>query len=86
MFVTIYGRLSCPYCIRAKSLAEKLTNELEGFNFEFVDMIAEDISKEYLAQKLNKPVQTVPQVVVDGKAIGGCTDFEAFVRDEFNIV
>ncbi|EKX95242.1 hypothetical protein HMPREF9996_01546 [Aggregatibacter actinomycetemcomitans Y4] len=24
MFVTIYGRLSCPYCVRAKTLAEKL--------------------------------------------------------------
>ena len=24
MFVEIYGRLTCPYCIRAKALAEKM--------------------------------------------------------------
>lgn len=52
MFVEIYGRLSCPYCVRAKALAEKMKNELNGFDFKFVDMVAEGISKEDLALEL----------------------------------
>ncbi|MCV5804060.1 glutaredoxin, partial [Escherichia coli] len=27
MFTVIFGRPGCPYCVRAKELAEKLTNE-----------------------------------------------------------
>lgn len=41
MFVEIYGRLSCPYCVRAKTLAEKMKQELSDFDFKFIDMIAE---------------------------------------------
>ena len=43
MFVEIYGRLSCPYCVRAKQLAEKMKTELADFDFKFIDMIAEGL-------------------------------------------
>ena len=39
MFVTIYGRLSCPYCVRAKTLAEKLKNTVENFDYRYIDII-----------------------------------------------
>lgn len=35
----------CPYCVRAKELAEKLTEERDDFNFRYVDIHAEGISK-----------------------------------------
>ena len=33
MFTVIFGRPGCPYCVRAKELAEKLSNEREDFNY-----------------------------------------------------
>ncbi|QLB14083.1 glutaredoxin [Mannheimia granulomatis] len=85
MFVEIYGRYSCPYCTRAKALAEKMKTELSDFDFKFVDMIAENISKEDLEPRVGKPVATVPQIFVDDVHVGGCTDFQAFVKSKFGI-
>lgn len=86
MFVEIYGRLSCPYCVRAKQLAEKMKAELSDFDFKFIDMIAEGLSKEDLEPRVGKPVATVPQIFVDDVHVGGCTDFQAFVKEKFGII
>lgn len=85
MFVEIYGRLSCPYCVRAKALAEKMKGELADFDFEFIDMIEKNITKQDLEPRVGKPVATVPQIFLDNKAIGGCTDFQALVKQQFGI-
>lgn len=85
MFVEIYGRLSCPYCVRAKTLAERMKQELSDFDFKFIDMIAENISKQDLEPRVGKPVATVPQIFVDNNHVGGCTDFQAFVEEKFGI-
>ena len=37
--------VGCPYCVRAKELAEKLTEERDDFNFRYVDIHAEGITK-----------------------------------------
>ncbi|KAA9001055.1 GrxA family glutaredoxin [Affinibrenneria salicis] len=84
MFVVIYGRPGCPYCVRAKALAEKLTEEREDFDFRYVDIYAEGLSKDDLSAKAGKTVTTVPQIFLDEKHIGGCTDFEAYAREHFN--
>ena len=86
MFVEIYGRLTCPYCIRAKALAEKMKSELSDFDFKFVNMPEEGITKEDLSKSVGKPVETVPQIFIDEKPIGGCTDFEALMKEQFGIV
>lgn len=85
MFVEIYGRLTCPYCVRAKALAEKMKGELADFDFKFVDMIAEGISKEDLEPRVGKAVATVPQIFLDNQHVGGCTDFQALVKAKFGI-
>lgn len=85
MFIEIYGRLTCPYCTRAKALAEKMQTELTDVEFTFIDMIAEGISKADLEPRVGKPVATVPQIFVDNQHIGGCTDFQAYVKQKFNI-
>ena len=85
MFVEIYGRMTCPYCTRAKALAEKMKNGLADFDFKFVDMIAEGMTKEDLEPRVGKPVATVPQIFLDDKHIGGCTDFQALVKEKFGI-
>lgn len=45
MFTVIFGRPGCPYCVRAKELAEKLSNERDDFNYRYIDIHAEGISK-----------------------------------------
>ncbi|MFC0180199.1 GrxA family glutaredoxin [Thorsellia kenyensis] len=80
MQVTIYGRDNCPYCVRAKALALRLKENVAGFNFEYIDMIAKGLTKEDLADIIKKPVETVPQVIIDGQSIGGFTDFDAYVK------
>lgn len=85
MFIEIYGRLTCPYCTRAKALAEKMQTELADVEFSFIDMIAEGISKADLEPRVGKLVTTVPQIFVDNQHIGGCTDFQAYVKQQFNI-
>ena len=86
MFTVIFGRPGCPYCVRAKELAEILQNTRDDFSYRYVDIIAEGISKADLSKSVGKEVQTVPQIFVDEKPIGGCTDFEAFVKEKFGVV
>lgn len=85
MFVEIYGRLTCPYCTKAKALAEKMKGELADFDFKFVDMIAEGIEKQDLEPRVGKPVATVPQIFLDDVHVGGFSDFAPLVKEKFGI-
>ena len=68
-----------------KELAEKLSNEHDDFNFRYIDIHAEGITKADLEKTVGKPVETVPQIFVDQKHIGGCTDFEAWAKENMNL-
>ena len=85
MFVEIYGRMTCPYCRNAKALAEKMKAELADFDFKFIDMIEEGISKEDLEPRVGKPVATVPQIFLDDVHMGGFSDFAPVVKARFGI-
>lgn len=86
MFVVIFGRSGCPYCVRAKELAEKLKTNLSDFDYRYVDIIEEGISKADLSKSVGKPVETVPQIFIDEKPVGGYTDFAALMKEQFDIV
>ncbi|UQY45500.1 GrxA family glutaredoxin [Erwinia sp. PK3-005] len=85
MLAVIFGRPSCPYCVRAKELAEKLTAERDDFTFRYVDIQAEGITKADLEQKTGKPVETVPQIFVDQQHVGGFTDFNAWSKANLGV-
>ncbi|MEH2920153.1 GrxA family glutaredoxin [Samsonia erythrinae] len=85
MFAVIFGRPACPYCVRAKELAEKLASQRDDFSFRYVDIHAEGITKEDLSKTVGKPVHTVPQIFLDEKHIGGCTDFEAYAKAHLDL-
>lgn len=85
MHVVIFGRPGCPYCVRAKQLAEQLSDSQDDFGYRYVDIYEEGISKADLSKSVGKPVETVPQVFVDKQPIGGCTEFEAMMREKFDI-
>ena len=54
MFAVIFGRPGCPYCVRAKQIAEQLTEQRDDFKFRYVDIHAEGITKEDLAKSAGK--------------------------------
>lgn len=62
----------------------KLSNERDDFQYQYVDIRAEGITKEDLQQKAGKPVETVPQIFVDQQHIGGYTDFAAWVKENLD--
>ncbi|WP_417658233.1 GrxA family glutaredoxin [Pseudidiomarina sp.] len=85
MFTVIFGRPGCPFCVRAKQIAEKLEENRDDFEFNYIDMQAEGISKADLEKTVGKPVLTVPQIFVDEKHIGGCDEFEVYAREHLGL-
>lgn len=80
MFTVIFGRPGCPFCVRAVQIAEKLEADRDDFEFRYIDMHEEGITKADLEKTVGSPVHTVPQIFVDENHIGGCTEFEAYAR------
>ena len=67
MFVSNY----CPYCDKAKALLEQKGLSYETFN------IQQDQSAFEKMHQLTNGARTVPQIIIHGKAIGGCDDLYA---------
>jgi glutaredoxin 3 len=69
----IYTKPDCPWCDKAKAL-------LDSYNIKYAIMVyGVDFSREYLEKLL--PVGskvTVPQIVMNGKRIGGYEDLVAY--------
>ena len=66
--VTVYSTGSCPYCTKAKQLLQK-------WNIPF-DEVRVDVDKSKLREfaQVTNGARTVPQIVIDGKCIGGYTE------------
>ncbi|OEY66736.1 GrxA family glutaredoxin [Marinobacter sp. X15-166B] len=77
--VTIFGRAGCGFCTRARELCE-----IKGFKFRYVDIIEEGISQADLEKTVGKPVETVPQIFIGQKHIGGFDQFSSFVTEMEN--
>lgn len=73
--VTIFGRSSCGFCVRAKELCE-----IKEIPFRYIDIIEENISKVDLEKTIGKPVETVPQIFVGQEHIGGFDQFSRYVE------
>ena len=70
--VEIYSKESCPFCVKAKALAER-----ENLDFDYY-MLNEDFTREELFEKF-PTARTFPQITVDDKSIGGYDDFKAYI-------
>ncbi|MCK2183233.1 GrxA family glutaredoxin [Halomonas getboli] len=82
MFVVIFGRPGCPFCVRAKDLAEKLESAGAIQGHRYVDIHEEGITKADMEKTIGKPVETVPQIFADQTHIGGFTEFDQYVREQ----
>ena len=81
MFVTIYGRPGCPFCVFAKDLAQRLEARDAIDGYRYVDMPSEGLTKADLSVKVGQTVHTVPQVFLDDTPIGGFSEFDQYVRE-----
>ncbi len=70
--VTIYTTTWCPYCIRAKQL-------LQNKNVKFTEI---NVAESALRTKMTALTggTTVPQIVINAQAIGGCDELYALER------
>lgn len=83
MLLVIFGRPGCPFCVRAKDLAETISQKHDDFSYRYVDINAEGITKADLEKSAGKPVNTVPQIFLDEQHIGGFTEFDAYAKQHF---
>jgi len=71
--VEIYSKPACPFCVKAKALAEQ-----QGYDLTY-KMLDEDFTREELFETF-PTARTFPQIIVDVEKIGGYTEFEALVE------
>ena len=75
MKATVYGTPRCSWCDRvSKMLGE---NEIE---VEKIDVSESKENLKLMKGVAGKSVTTVPQVVIDGKFVGGYTEVERFIN------
>jgi len=72
--IRMYTTRWCGYCVRAKALLES-----RGLRYEEIEMDDEPGFRERLLTLTGG--FTVPQIVVDGRPIGGYTELAALARD-----
>jgi glutaredoxin 1 len=75
MKVKIYGRENCQYCEKAKELCQS-----KEIDFDYIDIREHEISKEQLGYLCGKVIETVPQIFVDDKHVGGFTEFNELIN------
>ncbi len=69
--VEIYTQWGCPYCVRAKALLDS-----KGVAYEEYDVTMGGPKKAEMRER--KPdARTVPQIFIDGAAVGGSDDLAA---------
>ena len=75
MNFVIYSKQNCPYCQKVKTVLE-----LTGSNF-VVYTLEDDFTKEEFYSEFGEG-STFPQVLCDGKKLGGCVDTIKFLREQ----
>lgn len=69
---------NCPYCVKAKALLDA-----KGMQYTTL-VLGESLSKlvmvDFIEQTTGHQVRTVPQIIIDGKYIGGHDDLVAFLE------
>lgn len=73
--VEIYTKFTCGYCHRAKRLLDS-----KGIKYDEYDVTMGGPERAEMEER-NPGARTVPQIFIDGKAIGGSDDLAALERD-----
>lgn len=65
--IVIYSSAHCPYCTMAKQLLDR-----KGVSYDEIRVDLHPEKREEMMQKSQR--RTVPQIFINGKAMGGYTD------------
>lgn len=68
--IVIYTKDYCPYCAKAKSLLK-----MKNAAFQEIKVTNDDILQEMIKKSMGR--KTVPQIFINGQAIGGSDDLHA---------
>lgn len=82
MEIVIYGRDTCKFCNKAKKLAEFCKENLVGFEYEIDYNEGKGWQAVALSEKLGFEVKSVPQIFIDGRHIGGYTEFDLWLKNQ----
>jgi glutaredoxin 3 len=79
MKIEIYTKDACPYCVQAKKLFES-----KGWEYteHYINADTRQTLLEELTTRLGVAPRTVPQIFIDGQAIGGYTDLVAWLKTQ----
>ncbi len=69
--IEIYTKFLCPFCTRAKALLGA-----KGASYEEIDITMDGTARTVMMDRANGR-NTVPQIFIDGRHIGGCDDLTA---------
>ena len=72
--VEIYTKWGCPYCVRAKALLDA-----KGAAYEEYDVTMGGPKRAEMQERV-PGAMTVPQILIDGKPVGGSDDIHALDR------
>ena len=79
MKIVVYSKPACQFCVKAKDLLTRL-------GYEYTEkVVTKDISLEEFFKELGKTVRTIPQIVIDGKHIGGYNELTEYFADKGKI-
>lgn len=72
--VTIFSREDCPICSKAKSMLHK-------WNIDYEDIPLDNETARLNFEKVTNGADTVPQIIIDGKLIGGFSELTELHMD-----
>ena len=83
-YIVIYGSTTCPYCTKAKNLAEQYGLQYEYINIKDSADALTAFEQRFISMKVSVP-RTVPQIFIEyspfeDEYIGGFEDFEKWMK------
>ncbi len=78
----VYGKATCPYCVKAKQLLNDT-----GIDFQYYDVVKDSAALYRMIPEVKaiigeKTPVTVPQIWLNGKYIGGCSELEKWLSKQ----
>lgn len=73
--VEIYTKWGCPYCVRAKALLDA-----KGVAYDEYDITLGGPKRAEMLDRV-PGAATVPQILIGGRAVGGCDELHALERE-----
>lgn len=78
--IIIYSKAYCPYCDRAKDVLQA-----KGLHYEEVRIDLNPDRRDEMIELTQR--KTVPQIIIEGKPIGGFDDMVALIRQgQFDVL